>query len=140
MSILVIPEITNPLMTRAGMFKVEEGINRLEEGFSVANLYAWSVFAPYAGDDKDTSLDVLSKGYYALSLSPAFLSFDVYIGFLLKQDFEEVDTIIYTSEAAKQIFETRFVENTLPKAREELIIEKDMSVENEVFKRLHKGI
>lgn len=116
------------------MSQIEANLYRTIKKLSIANLASWSVFAPEL-ETEETTLDLLTRGYFALSQNPTFLSYDVYIGFLLKEDFERVDLIIYDSIAAKEIYETRFAKESLPEADETIVITGEMSVENEVYKR-----
>ena len=139
MSILIIPEIIEEVRMKREILQIEENLFKILKETSIANMLSLSVAAPQPEEDEElTSLDLLTRGYYVLSQSEFFFSFDVYIGFLLKEDFPEVDTIIYTSPAAKEIFETRFKEDTLPKAKETIVVDGEMIVENEVYKRTVK--
>lgn len=136
MRILVIPELREKQITDVRMSKIEENIYKTIEGVSVANLAAWSIFAPKLKDgDEDDTMNLLIRGYYALTMHPLFLAFDIYLGFLFREDVPEVDAIIYESEAAKAIYETRLDINLLPKAKEIIVVSGEMSVENEVYKR-----
>ena len=134
MRILIIPELREKQITDMRMSQIETNLYRTIKKLSIANLASWSAFAPEL-ETEETTLDLLTRGYFALSQSPTFLSYDVYIGFLLKEDFERVDLIIYDSVAAKEIYETRFAKESLPEADETIVITGEMSVENEVYKR-----
>lgn len=135
--ILIIPELTEELLVRERVLIWQENIQKTSPHLKVASLLAWSIFGPQDIEDKDL-VTTLSKGYAALSQFPDFRAFDVYIGFLLREDFEEVDTIIFESAMAKEIFELRFLENTLPKAKEIIIIQDGESIETEIYKRTIK--
>lgn len=134
MRILVVPEIREKQITDMRMSEIEANLYKTLKGISVANLASWSVFAPKL-EGEESTLDLLSRGYFALSQNPTFLSYDVYIGFLLREEFETVDVIIYESAAAKEIYEARFNLDSLPLADEVIVVSGEMSVENEVYKR-----
>lgn len=134
MKILIIPEIREKQIMDMRMSEIETNINKTMNKISVANLASFSIFAPKRTEE-ETSLDLLTKGYFVLTQLPAFFMFDIYIGFLLKEDFEEIDTIIYESEAAKEIYEARMNIELLPTAKETIVITGEMSIENEVYKR-----
>lgn len=139
MKILVIPELREKEITDLEMSRIEENLYKTIEDISVANLASWSAIAPPLEElQEDDTLNLLIRGYFALGLNPLFLRFDVYIGFLFREDVEKVDAIIFTSEAAKAIYEMRLDTELLPKAKETIVISGEMSVENEIYKRTSK--
>ena len=131
MKILIIPEITDPILMKDEIFRIEENLIKTRPTHSIANLMSWSIFTPVK---KRSAMDYLVSGYEALSNSDQFKAFDIYIGFLNKEDFPRVDTIIFSTPMAKEIFEMRF-KNILPSATETIIVTGDDTVENEVYKR-----
>lgn len=136
MSILIIPELREKQITDMRMSKMEENIYKITEDISVANMASWSVLAPQLEEGyEDGTIELLVRGYFALTMNPLFLAFDVYIGFLFREDMPKIDTIIFESEAAKAIYETRLDINLLPEAKETIVINGEMSVEHEVYKR-----
>ena len=134
MRILIIPELREKQITDMRMSEIETNLYKTLKGVSIANLASWSVFAPKL-EKEETTLDLLTRGYFALSQNPTFLSYDIYIGFLLREEFETVDLIIYESPAAKEIYEMRLNIDSLPIADEVIVVSGEMSVENEVYKR-----
>lgn len=135
MSILIIPEITDKKRTEAKMYQIEERLSKILSRSSIINLFSWSVLAPRDKGVEETILDSLGKGYFALSQTPYFLTFDVIIGFLLREDYKKINTIIFESPTAKEVFEARFKEDTLPMCDDIIVITGEMSIETEVYKR-----
>lgn len=135
MRILVIPELREKQITDLRMSRIENNLYKTINGIKVANLASWSVFAPKLKDDEGDLMTLLTRGYFALSQNPTFLAYDVYIGFLLREDFPEVDTIMFESPAAKEIYEARMNLDSLPEAKETLIIDGEMILETEIYKR-----
>lgn len=132
MKILVIPELTNRSELNALFSKTELSIAKMNPTLSVASLVSWSVFAP--GAKEATALDELTRGYFALSKSPVFKAFDVYIGFLLKEDFHIVDLIFFTSPAAKEIYDMRMGLNSLPIGTQ-IVLKKGDDIGSEIYRR-----
>lgn len=132
MKILVIPEITSIYQTFKHMFGEEEKINSQTNQIAVANMASWSLLF---GDEPKNTLEMIMMGYTCLSKSEVFKDFNIYIGLLPKVDISRVDTIIYSSEAAKEIIEQRELKDSLPIASETIVIKGEMTLENEIYKR-----
>lgn len=131
MKILIIPEITDPILMKDEVFRIEEGITKIRPNLSIANLMAFSIFSK---EPKYSTMEYLVAGYQVLSELEHFKAFDIYIGYLDKDDFPRVDAIVFTSPAAKEIYEMRISDQLLPQG-EVVVVQGDNTVENEVYKR-----
>lgn len=132
MKILVIPELTSLEETFAHMFEEEGRINSQTNQIPIANMASWSMLF---GIRPQTTVEMVMMGYTALCNSGVLKNFNIYIGLLPREEFPRIDTIIYSSEAAKEILEQRELHKNLPLSAETIVIKGEMTLENEIYKR-----
>lgn len=137
MKILIIPELTNKESAGKRSLEIERLIVKTSPNVSIANLFSLSIFSPKS-KEYNTLIGALSGGYFVLKNLELHgeANYDVYIGFLDKEDYQNIDCIIYESEVAKSIFNERFLGgDILPKSRENVICGDPSEVAHEVYKR-----